>query len=205
MAKTLATEFQGEPINFTMDKIDRTKLYGWIDTEVVDENGKPCQLGTLLDDGHSLVLLGGAALAYLSQNGQWRKKSELRPVNPRGQLIPPVKSTFDSTLELSELATVEEYLSHNIHLIYQLTPESPCPAALMEKLKSGAIFWFPFSYRGGVVANTGFMLLGADGNIFMCVGNPTDIQFIGLRATAAILPDEEAAPAEDDSMDFSMV
>jgi hypothetical protein len=204
MAKTLATEFQGEKINFTLDKIDRTKLYGWIDTEVVDETGKPCELGTLLDDGHSLVLPGGAGLAYLSQDGQWRKKSELRPVDPQGQDIPPVKSTFDGPVALSQQATVEEYLSHNINLVYQLTPEPPCPA-LVEKLRSGAIYRFPFSYRGGTTANAGFLLLGADGNIFLCVGNPTDIEFIGLRATAAVVPDEETAPAEDDSMDFSMV
>jgi hypothetical protein len=205
MARTLTFEFQGEQIKLALDKIDRDRLYGYVETEVVDDAGKPCRLGTLLADGHSLVLPGGTGLAYLSYDGQWRKKAELRPVDPQGQLIPPVKSTFDTGVRLEQQATVEEYLEHNTRLVYQLTPEEPCPA-LLERLRGGAIYRFPFSYRGGVVADAGFLLLGSDGNLFMCVGTPADIKFIGLKETAGVVPDDEdASEEEDDSLDFSMV
>ncbi len=204
MAKPLVVEFQGQSVNLALHKIDRTKLYGYVDTEVVDETGKPCELGTLLGDGHTLVGKGGTGLAYLSQDGLWRKKAELRPVDNHGTLITPVKSTFDTIVQLEQKASIDDYLSHNIHLIYQLTPEMEHPALIAE-LKNGAIFQFPFSYRGGVSASAGFLLLGSDGNLFLCVGVLTAIEYVGLKATAPILVEEEEASAEDDSLDFSLV
>src|SRR5271154_6533634 len=100
MAKPLVVEFAGESVNMSLSKIDRTRLYGYVDTEVLDETGKPCELGTLLGDGHTLIGKGGTGLAYLSQDGLWRKKAELRPVDRHGAVITPVKSTFDAVVHL---------------------------------------------------------------------------------------------------------
>ena len=134
MAKPLTVELQGQSIDLTLEKIDRAKLYGYVETEVLDESGKRCELATLTGDGHSIVGKGGTAIAYLSQDGLWRKKAELRPVDVHGRVITPVKSTFDAPVKLERKATVEEYLSHNIHLIYRLTPDGE-HAALMEALR----------------------------------------------------------------------
>jgi len=204
MAKPLVVEFQGQTVSLALEKIDRSKLYGYVDTEVVDESGKACELATLLGDGHSLVGKGGKALAYLSQEGLWRSKSELSPVDNNGKPITPVKSTFDTVVKLEERATVEDYLAHNIRLVYHLTPDGEHPP-LMEALRRGDIFRFPFSYRGGVSASPAFILLGADGNVFLCVGVLTALEFVGLKATAPILTEGDEAPEEDDALDFSMV
>jgi hypothetical protein len=205
MAKPLTVEFQGESVNLALEKVERAKLYGYVETEVVDEAGKHCELATLTGDGHSLVGKGGAAIAYLSPNGLWRKKSELKPVDIHGQLIQPVKSTFDAPVKLDKKATIDEYLAHNINLIYCLTPDEE-NAALKKELQAGAIFQFPFSYRGGLEASAGFLLLGSDGNIFLCVGTPTAIEFVGLKAAATVPTDVEAvATEEDDLLDFSLV
>jgi hypothetical protein len=205
MAKPLTVTFQGQTIDLALEKIDRSKLYGYVDTEVVDESGKPCDLAVLTGDGHSIVGKGGTAIAYLSQDGQWRRKAELRPVDVHGKVITPVKSTFDAPVPLEKKAAIDDYLSHNIHLVYRLTADSE-PTALMQELRSGTVFQFPFSYRGGVEASAGFLLLGADGNLFLCVGTPTALEFIGLRATAAVVPDEtEAAADDDEALDFSLV
>lgn len=151
MAKQLNLVFQGESVNFDLEKVDRTKLYGYVETEVVDEAGKPCELATLIGDGHSIVGKGGTAIAYLSPTGQWRKKSDLKAVDLFGKVIVPVKSTFDAPVTLEKQATIDDYLSHNINLIYRLTPDEEHPA-LMSELKKGTIFQFPFSYRGGLEA-----------------------------------------------------
>ena len=205
MAKPLVVEYQGQTINFDLDKVDRSKLYGYVENEVVDEAGKRCELATLTGDGHSIVGKGGIAHAYLSHDGLWRKKAELRPVDLHGQVITPVKSTFDATVTLEKQASIDEFLSHNINTIYQLTPDETHDN-LVSELTGGTIFQFPFSFRGGVEASAGFMLLGSDGNMFLCVGTPTAIEFIGLKATAAVVSDETEAPTDDeDAMDFSMV
>ncbi len=204
MAKPLSVEFHGEVFELDLEKVDRTKLYGYVESEVLDENGKRCEIGTLTGDGHSIVGKGSTALAYLSPEGLWRKKTELKPVDRQGDLIPPVKSTFDATVALDRTVSIDDFLTHNIHLIYHLKSERE-PAALMSELKKGTIFQFPFSYRGGVEASAGFLLLGSDGNVFLLVGTPTDIEFIGLKSPAAIADGNDASADDDDLLDFSMV
>lgn len=204
MAKPLSVEFHGEVFELDLEKVDRTKLYGYVESEVLDENGKRCEIGTLTGDGHSIVGKGGTALAYLSPDGLWRKKTELQPVDRQGDLIPPVKSTFDATVALDRTVSIDDFLTHNVHLIYRLKAEHE-PTALMSELKKGTIFQFPFSYRGGVEASAGFLLLGSDGNVFLLVGTPTDIEFIGLKSPAAIVDGNDASADDDDLLDFSMV
>ncbi|HXD88708.1 MAG TPA: hypothetical protein VN641_19620 [Urbifossiella sp.] len=205
MAKPLRLEFQGQTVDFQLEKIDRTKLYGYVETEVLDENGKRCEVGTLTGDGHSIVGKGGTALAYFSPDGLWRKKTDLKPVDLHGNVIPPVKSTFDATVPLDKKASIDDYLSHNIHLVYRLSADDE-PPALREELKKGTIFQFPFSYRGGVEASAGFLLQGSDGNLFLCVGTPTALEFVGLKTQPAIpAEDVDSSAGEEDLLDFSMV
>ena len=211
MPKPLVLEYRGGQVSLGLQKVDRTKLYGYVDTEVVDEAGRACELGTLLGDGHSVVGKGGTGLAYLSPDGLWRKKADLRPVDREGNPIPTVKSTFDTVVPLTDAATIEDYLSHNVYLIYLLTPERAegMPAQpiddLIDELRGGTIYRFPFSYRGGVSATVGFLLAGGDGNLFLCVGVPTSIEYVGLKATAAVVSDPGDDAVEDDALDFSLV
>ena len=205
MAKPLVFLYRDNSLEFSLEKVDRAKLYGYIDTEIQDESGTRCELATLLGDGRSIVGKGGSAIAYLSADGCWRTRAELKPVDVHGQPITPVKSSFDSPITLTETATVDEFLSHNVTLIYQLLPAAESPE-LMATLRSGKIFRLPFSYRGGVEASPAFVLLGGDGNIFLCVCTPTAIEFVGPTATAQVVVDETGDAGEDeDTLDFSMV
>jgi hypothetical protein len=205
MARPLVLVLRGEPIEVALEKIDRSKLYGYVETEVQDEAGKRCDLGTLLGDGHSIVGKGGSAIAYLNADGLWCARSELAPIDVHGKPITPVKSSFDAPIPLVETASIDEFLSHNVHLIYQLVPAAEAPA-LMDELRTGAIYRFPFSYRGGVEASPAFLLLGGDGRPFLCVGTPTAIEFVGPTATASVVSDDAAdAGDEEDALDFSLV
>ena len=71
-------------------------------------------------------------------------------------------------------------------------------------LKRGTIFSFSYSYRGGLEADAGFLLMGVDGNLFLAVGEPTNVEFIGLQQTAAIV-EEKGEADETDPMDFDMI
>ena len=122
-----------------------------------------------------------------------------------------MKSTFDTVVTLTDPTTIDDYLSHNVHLIYQLTHEQPKDtpdqpvAELLEDLREGSIYRFPFSYRGGASASVGFLLIGGDGNLFLCVGVPTTFEYVGLKATAAVVADAAEEVVEDDAIDFSLV
>jgi hypothetical protein len=205
MAKPLVLEFRDQQIPIALEKVDRAKLYGYVETEVQDEAGSPCELATLLADGHSIVGKGGSANAFLSADGQWRTRAELRPVDAEGHPVTPVKSSFDASLPLVDTATVDEFLSHNVHLIYQIVlPEGADD--LLGELRAGTIFRFAFSFRSGVEAAPGFLLLAADGHPFLCVGTSTAIEFVARAATASVVEDDAAAGDEDgDALDFSLV
>lgn len=205
----LQLQFQGTSVACGLDKIDRSKLYGYIDSEVLDEQQRPCRLATLASDGRTLMPSGGVALAYVSPGGLWRDKSDLKAVNLEGQPIEPVISTFKAPVDLTQAATAEDVLDHNIRMSYLLTPEgdgAAFPPALVSELAAGKIYTFPFSYRGGLTADTAFLMQGHDGSIWLLVGKKTHIQLISFEQQAA-LADESGAEedAEAEEIDFGMM
>ena len=203
MAKPLVFKFGGGEAAFQLSKIDRSKLYGYKELEVLDQRGRRCELATLAGDGHTVVGRGGAALATLDADGCWAEKSQLKPVDIEGKEITPVASSYAAPIDALQACSVDEYLQHNIRLVYQLEAEGGV-AALRDELKQGTIFKFPYSYRGGLEADAGFLLSGEDGNLFFAVGNPTKVEFIGL-AQVAVVTDEDPETEEMDLMDFDMI
>jgi len=126
MAKTRSIEFEfaGTPITFN----------------VLDENDEPCELTTLADDGKTLIGKGGTGIGYLDADGNWSDKSQLNPVNLEGKPIEPVLSSFSAPIQLAQEISIEDYLDHNIRLIYQLEVDQ-ASHPLIDKLKSGG--WKP--------------------------------------------------------------
>lgn len=204
MAKPLVFQWGDSDVSFTLNKVDRSKLYGFKDVEVLDENGNPCELATLADDGKTVVGRGGTGLGYIDADGRWADKSDLKPVDLEGNEIEPVPSSFAAAIKLFDTATFDEYLQNNIRLVYQLESEDETED-LRDELARGTIFSFPYSFRGGLEADAGFLLMGEDENIFLAVGSPTNIEFLGLQQAAAVVEDEEGEADETDLMDFDMI
>ena len=223
MAKTRSIEFEfaGAPIQFNMIKVDRNKLYGYKVLEVLDDQGDPCELTTLADDGKTLIGKGGTGIGYLDADGNWSDKSELSPVDLEGKTITPVASSFSAPIPLAKQISIEEYLDHNIRLIYQLQfdqnenedqdeknaqPGPPQAQSLIDQLKSGAIFLFDYSFRGGLEADAGIMLINDDDEIFFLVGDKTSVTYKGLQQSAPVAADEtESMDDEGELMDFEMI
>jgi hypothetical protein len=202
MAKPLIFKFAESELAFSMSKVDRSRLYGYKELEVLDEKGGKCELATLASDGQTMIGKGGTGLATLTADGHWTDKSQLKPVDLDGKEMQPVPSSYSAPIPLAETATVDEYLQHNIRLVYQLTSEGDV-APLRQPLAEGKIFKFPYSYRGGLDADAGFLLQGEDGNIFFVVGNPTKVEFTGLAQVSGM--EEENEAEEADMMDFDMI
>ena len=205
----LQLQFQGTSVACGLDKIDRSKLYGYIDSEVLDEQQQPCRLATLASDGRTLMPSGGVALAYVSPGGLWRDKADLKAVNLEGKPIEPVLSSFKAPVDLTQVASAEDILDHNIRMSYLLTPEgdgAAFPPALVSELAAGRIYTFPFSYRGGLTADTGFLMQGQDGGIWLLVGKKTSIHFVSFEQQAALAEESaEEAEAESEDIDFGMM
>jgi hypothetical protein len=199
----LVFHFGDRDIPFTLNKVDRSKLYGYKELAVLTEDGQSFELATLADDGCTVVGRGGAGMGQLSVDGLWCEKQKLKPVDQNGTEIKPVPSSFSAPVRLFESVSVSDYLKHNIRLVYHVTSEDDI-SELAAELKKGTLFSFPYSYRGGLVADAGFLLMGEEDKIFLLVGSPTRTEFIGLQQVAAadeVVEDEDEA----DSMDFDMI
>jgi len=209
---TLTLIFQGQTLAFDLAKIDRDRLYGFVETETFDADGALCSRGVLAGDGHTLAGKGDTAIAYLSPDGSWRERSELRAVDATdGAAIVPVKSTFAFPVNLDgKETTLDDYLAYAIRLVYQLVAETPDGNGVkfdnfIAALESGTIFAFPFSYRGGDLADAGFLLSGADGGIYLAVGTPCALDYARLGDVVPIVDDEDDLAEDEEELDFSMV
>ena len=205
MARQLTFQFGGATFAFEMHKVDRDKLYGFKESEVLDDQGRPCELATLADDGCTLIGKGGTGIGYRSATGLWCDKKSLKPLDLEGREIQPVRSSFDAPIELTGSVDIETYLNHNLRSIYVLEPVDDA-SPLLDELKKGTIFSFSFSYRGGLEADTAFLLTGQDGSVFFAVGSETNLQFVGLGQSLGLIEEEEdAAQDTEDIMDFGMI
>jgi hypothetical protein len=206
MAKPLVLSFGGIDVPFALSKVERSDLYGFIDVETFDEQNRKCFLATLADDGRSIVASGGTALVNLSPEGNWVEKKTLIPTDNQGKAITPVSSSYAAPCLLDRTATIDEYLSHNIRSVYQVSSETDF-SPLMTELKKGTIYQFPYSFRGGLEPDMAFLLLSADGTPFIAIGTATKLEFVGLEQTAAAVVDDAEDPFgdDDDSVDFGMM
>lgn len=202
MAKPLVVNLAGVEFPLSLSKVERSDLYGFIEVETLDEQGRKCTLATLADDGRTLVGQSGTALATLSPDGQWLDRKALRPVDNQGQPITPAASSYAAPVPLQKTCTIDEYLSHNVRSVYQVSGETDL-GPLLTELKKGTIYQFPYSFRGGLEPDAGFLLLGADGTPFLAIGTATRLEMIGLQQAGTA--DDEPEAEDDESIDFSMM
>jgi len=203
MAKPLVLTFGGHEFPLALSKVERSDLYGYVEIETLDEKGSKCSLATLADDGQHVIGSGGSAIICLSPEGNWVEKKSLIPTDGQGKQISPVPSSYSAPVPLEKTVTIEEYLSHDIRSVYQISSEADL-GALTEELKKGTIFQFPYSFRGGLEPDAGFLLMAADGTPFLAIGTPTKLEFVGFKETAGVA-DSEESEEEADSVDFGMM
>lgn len=203
MPKPLVFQLGESEVRLVMTKIDRTKLYGYKELKVLNDDEEVCQLATLAGDGCTMIGKGGTGLGWLDADGCWRDKTELTPVDQEGQQIEPVESSFKAAVKLFDTVTVDEYLEYNIRLMYSMEVTNDAEDFLQE-IQRGTIFRFPYSYRGGLEPDTGFLLANEDGELMFVVGSPTKVDFIGMAAPAGSV-DTEDEESSGDMMDFDMI
>ena len=61
MARLIKFQIEKQSFDAGIIKVDREKVYGWIETVYSDLNNLTCTTATLLDDGQTLLTSGGVA------------------------------------------------------------------------------------------------------------------------------------------------
>ena len=72
-------------------------------------------------------------------------------------------------------------------------------------LQDGDIYQFDFLYREGVSADPAFLIATEDAQVWMLVGRPSSIDFVGLDQAAVSFGAEDSEDEEADEFDFEML
>jgi hypothetical protein len=201
MAKAITVQWNGESSSFSFSKLDREKLYGRKERQVMDPDGGRCTPAWLSSDGAALVPPGGVAMLFVDEAFLTIERSSLKATDAAGAELPIQPSTLgvEQVLEPVDAATV---LDHCIATVYVLAPETLGPT-LAAELAAGKIFRAPFNYRDDYMLETMFLVRNEAG-IYALVGRPHGHTMVAKDMAPATAAEEEHDDLGDD-LDFSMM
>jgi len=209
MPRSLEFNYEETFFHCEIQTVDRSKLYGSISVETLDQDQQRCEIATLAVDGKTLIPNGGTALGYVNNEGDWISRKDLVAVDLDGDPLPEVPSSFDQKLALNNPVSVDEFLNHSIRLLYLLKPETDVPDPFRQSLLDGKIYRLDFSYRGGVDTDPAFVLIGEDDNIWMMVSEENKVEYVALEQAAICeyngQDDSNEGEDEDEELDFGML
>jgi len=181
MPRSLTFTLDAQSLDCELIKVDRKQLYGSVTVETKDSDDAVCKVATLAEDGKTLIPRGGTALGYVNPDGEWVSRSELQPVDLQGEPVDEVKSSFDAPIELKEASSVEHFLNHSVRLSYHLNAADGFSDEFINKLKSGTLYEFGFSYRGGIGHDPAFITIDDNDNVWLLITEANDVQFVSLE------------------------
>ena len=199
MAKELVFSLSGTDYAAAPVKFERKKIYGWTALVATDRDGVVCDTAYLSPEDSLIIPSGGLKQATVDSEGHWVDKSGLKAFSEDGeQELPVYPSSFDAPIDLSQKATVEEFLDNDWESVYQL--DNPDLAAAV----GNDIYKFEFFYRSGTNHNDGY-LLNTPGGLFLFAGDRQEFPLLSLVEEAAIDETEEVEEESIDELDFSML
>lgn len=201
MAKSIVLQLGDEISSFSFSRLDRAKLYGYKERQIIDADGQRCSAAYLTSDGAALIPGGGLAMLYVDDNFATVERSVLMTVNDDGATPPLQASTLGVGQTLAGPVAPQDLLDHIVHTVYELGAEE-LGATLAAELEAGKIYSAPFSYRDDYQLQALFLVKG-EGGLFALIGTPTNFEYV--RRDAVV---EESQSEEDDlsdDLDFSMM
>ena len=204
MAK--AIQFIAGKLKFaaSLTKIDRDKVYGFIDEKVNDDNGNPCILGSLLDDGRTLVLNGATAIKTVDTLFNELDKTELKVVYQDGKDAVLVPSSYEEEINLTE-TTFDDLFNLEITSVYQLDFEDlVVKTSVNDFLADGKVFRFVFNYRADYEGADAILISNPTG-IFVLTGRIIDFSYLENKLTEVSENLVEETVVEEEEIDFGML
>ncbi len=204
MAK--AIQFIAGKLKFaaSLTKIDRDKVYGFIDVKVNDDNGIPCILGSLLDDGRTLVLNGATAIKTVDSSFNELDKAELKVVYQDGKDAVLVPSSYEGVVNLIE-TTFDDLFNLEITSVYQLDFEDlVVKTSVNDFLADGKVFRFVFNYRADYEGADAILISNPAG-IFALTGRIIDFSYLENKLMKVTENLVEETIEEDEEIDFGML
>jgi len=199
MAKEASFQISGKTFSATLTKLDRDKLYGWVEERYQDRKGNPLSWATLLLDGKTLIAAGGTALKTIGPDGGEVSKSTLKAIMPDGSDALIQKSVYDEPVQLDESHSIEDLMRLEVKSLYQLSVTDGLDT-VKAVLNNSPVLYFKFNYRADYEADDAFIIRQSD-HIFIITGMLQEFEYALPEKPAVVDVDEEES---DSSIDFNM-
>jgi len=203
MAK--AIQFNAGKLTFaaSLTKVDRDKVYGFIEVKVNDDKGNPCTMGSILDDGKTLILNGSTANKTVDASFNELDKKELKVVYQDGKDAVLVPSSYEGEVLLTE-TSLDDLFNLEVTSVYQLDFEDDLQKkSVSDFLASGKVARFLFNYRADYEGADAILIANANG-IFALTGRIIDFPFL-KNEVEPISETLVEQPIEEEGMDFGML
>jgi hypothetical protein len=202
MARQAAFNIGGSIFRAGINKIDRDKIYGYVEEHTYDVNGDECSMGSVLNDGSTFVLSGATAIKKVDEQLHEVEKSEIKTVKIDGSEPELIPSVFDIESQLKE-DDLEKVLDLQVELAYQLSFENDADRDIaLSKLKTDKAYSFVYNYRADYEAADAYIISNGK-EIFALTGTVLKFEFLDNKTIIPIEENEEES-AEEEDIDFSM-
>ena len=203
MAK--AIQFNAGKLTFaaSLTKVDRDKVYGFIEVKVNDDKGNPCAMGSLLDDGKTIVLNGATANKTVDALFNELDKKELKVVYQDGKDAVLVPSSYEGEVILTE-TSLDDLFNLEVTSVYQLDFEDALQKkSVSDFLASGKVARFLFNYRADYEGADAILITNDEG-VFALTGRIIEFPFLDNKLSLPVDSIFEET-LEDEEMDFGML
>ncbi len=204
MAK--AIQFNAGKLKFaaSLTKVDRDKVYGFIEVKVKDDKGNPCTMGSILDDGKTLILNGATANKTVDASFNELDKKELKVVYQDGKDADLVPSSYEGEVNLTE-TSLDDLFNLEVTSVYQLDFEDiELKKAVSAFLANGKVARFLFNYRADYEGADAILIANANG-IFALTGRIIDFPYLENKLVPVAATLVEETVEEEEGMDFGML
>jgi hypothetical protein len=202
MAKNLNFSIGKKTFSAAITKVDRDKVYGFLEEQVLDKNGDLCITGNLMDDGQTLILSGATALKTVTENNTEADKKTLKTVYMDGKDALLVPSSYDAEIALQK-SCMDDLFNLEVSTVYQLTWEDAgAKSAMLKELEGDALYRFVFNYRADY-EGADALVLSAQNEIFVLTGRMLEFEYLENKTAIPVI--EEDTSEQEEEMDFGML
>ena len=203
MAKSITFSIGDKKFQGAINKVDRDKVYGFVEELDTDASGYLCTTGSIMDDGSTIILSGATALKTVDKNNKEVDKKTLKAVYMDGKDAVLVPSSYDQEVMLQK-TIVDDLYNLEVTAVYQMAFEDTgMVKADVLKMLGDDYYRFVFNYRADYEGADAIML-ATDNEVFVLTGRLLEFNFLENKNTVVVL-DEETAAETDDSIDFGML
>jgi hypothetical protein len=160
-------------------------------------------MGSLLDDGRTLVLNGATALKTVDSKFNELDKKELKVVYQDGKDAVLVPSSYEGEVSLTE-TTLDDLFNLEITSVYQLDFEDAAQKkSVSSYLADGNVARFVFNYRADYEGADAILIANTNG-IFALTGRIIDFPYLENKLVPVDTNIVEET-IEEEGMDFGML